>query len=190
LLGLLWPELDDHRARGALRKAIHLLRKALGDAVIESRGDDEIRAAPGMISCDAVEFDDAIEGGRTARALELYRGDLMPGFFVHETGEFDQWVEERRTAYRRQAATAAWILAERSEEADRATLAADWARRAVTLAPLDERVIRKTLALLGRIGDRAGAVTLYESFRRQLVHEYAVEPAPETAMLIKQIRAR
>jgi DNA-binding SARP family transcriptional activator len=190
LLGLLWPELDDSRARGALRKAVHLLRRALGDQILESRGDEDVRTVPTSVRCDAVEFDTAIDAGQTARALELYRGDLLPSFFVRDAGDFEQWLEETRAQYRKRAATAAWILAERSEEAERATIAADWARQAVTLAPLDERVIRKTLALLGRVGDRAGAVALYESFRQQLLREYGVEPAPETAMLIKQIRAR
>ena len=46
-------------------------------------------------------------------------------------------------------------MAERSELEERATIAGEWARRAATLSPFDERVVRKALALLGRVGDRA-----------------------------------
>lgn len=190
LLGLLWPESDSTLARGALRKAVHLLRRAVGEAVLESRGDEDVRLEPTTLWCDVVEFDDAIDQGHVEHALELYRGELMPSFFVREAGEFEGWLEETRAHYAKQAATAAWIMAERSEEQERATMAANWARRAVKLAPLDERVVRKALALLGRVGDRSGAVSLYESFRERIGREFSVEPAPETAMLIKQIRAR
>lgn len=190
LLGLLWPELDDTHARGALRKATHVLRGALGEDMVESRGDEEIGLAARALWCDAVEFSDAIAGGRVAQALELYRGDLLPGLFVREAGEFQDWLEQTRARYQRQAATAAWILAERSEAEDRETIAADWARRSVALAPLDERLVRKTLALLGRVGDRAGAVALYEAFQARLQRDFDVQPAPETSALIRQIRNR
>src|SRR5690606_17220322 len=40
LLALFWPELDESRARAALNKTLHLLRKAIGSQVIVSRGDE------------------------------------------------------------------------------------------------------------------------------------------------------
>jgi DNA-binding SARP family transcriptional activator len=43
---------------------------------------------------------------------------------------------------------------------------------------------------LGRVGDRAGAVALYETFRQQLAQEFDVEPARETMALMRQIRDR
>lgn len=190
LLGLFWPELDEPHARGALRKTLHALRRGLGDGVVDSRGDEDVGVAPGALACDALAFDEAIEAGQTARALELYRGDMLPGFFVREATEFQQWLDHTRAGYQKQAATAAWILAERSELDERETAAGEWARHAAMLSPFDERVVRKALALLGRVGDRAGAVALYERFRARLTQEYDVEPARETMALIRQIRDR
>ena len=40
LVGMLWPELDQERARTALRKTVLVLRRALGDQAIVSRGDE------------------------------------------------------------------------------------------------------------------------------------------------------
>jgi len=122
--------------------------------------------------------------------LEFYRGELLPGFFVRDAAEFQEWPEQTRVRLQKQAATAAWILAERSEDEERATIAADWARRSVALAPLDERLVRKTIALLGRVGDRAGAAALYEAFRARIAKEFDVQPAPQTAALIRQIRSK
>lgn len=116
LLGLLWPELDEAHARGALRKALHTVKRAVGEAVLETRGDEEIGIGPGDIWCDATAFDEAIEAGHAGRAVDLYRGELLPSFFVRGAPEFEQWLEQTRSRYQRQAATAAWIMAERSEE--------------------------------------------------------------------------
>src|SRR5208283_1778976 len=150
LVGLFWPDLDDLHARGALRKAIHLLRRGLGDDVLDTIGDQAVGIVPGALWSDVRVFDESIEVGHTARALEVYRGDLLPSFFVRDAGEFEQWLEQVRASYRKQAATAAWVLAERAEESERATIAGEWARRAVALAPEDERVVRKAIALIAR----------------------------------------
>jgi DNA-binding SARP family transcriptional activator len=190
LLGLFWPELDQSRARAALRKAVHGLRQALGIGVLISRGEDEVGLAVEGLRCDALEFEQAIENAQPARALEVYRADLLEGFFLPNGGEFEQWLEERRTHYRRQAATAAWVLAQRYESESEMTRAVESARKAATLAPLDERVVRKVIGMLDRVGDRAGAVTLYEHFRARLLDELGVEPAPETTELVSAVRNR
>ncbi|HEY6785145.1 MAG TPA: hypothetical protein VI159_09340 [Gemmatimonadales bacterium] len=100
LLALFWPELDQARARHALRQALHFLRKSLGDDVIRTRGSEDVAAGPSL-RCDAVEFED---GDATARTLALYRGDLLPGFFIRDAApEWDHWMDERRDALRARA---------------------------------------------------------------------------------------
>jgi hypothetical protein len=78
LVGLLWPELDQTHARGALRKAVHAARAVLGADTVLSRGDEELALADGALWCDASAFGQAEEAGRLAQALELYAGDLLP----------------------------------------------------------------------------------------------------------------
>src|SRR5256886_14004197 len=115
VLGLCWPELDQEHARAALRQALHGLRHALGDGVLVTRGDEDIVLDAERIRCDVVEFARAAEVGRLADALDLYRGDLLEGFFIRGAPEFDQWLEAslaRVTAVARRSATQ---LAERTE---------------------------------------------------------------------------
>jgi serine/threonine-protein kinase len=188
LLGLLWPELDQDRARAALRKSVHGLRQALSDDSIVGRGDDELATNLAILSSDTVAFDRAMEAGQLARALELYRGELLESFYLSECAEFERWLDQRRQHYRSQAATAAWLLAQRHEHDARPTLALEAARRAVALAPLDERVVRKVLLMLVRLGDRAGAAVLYENFRQRLASDLGVEPSPETSAAIDAVR--
>jgi len=49
LLLLFWPELDQEHARGALRQALHFLRKTLGEGAILTRGEDEIGLEPAAV---------------------------------------------------------------------------------------------------------------------------------------------
>ena len=92
LVALLWPELDQAHARAALRKTMFIVRGSLGPDVIVSRGDDELASAPDKLRCDVAEFESACDRGRLARALEIYRGDFMPGFFLAGCVDFERWV--------------------------------------------------------------------------------------------------
>lgn len=189
LLALFWPELDQEHARAALRQALHGLRRALGEAAIESRGE-EIRLSEQGVWCDAVAFDAAVENGRHAEALQLYRGSLLDGFFISGAPEFEQWVENQRDRLRRRAVESAWSLAESHRAGGEVSLAAHWARHGTGLVRDDEGALRRLLALLGDLGDRAGALQAYDAFARRLAEEYEAEPASETKTLIAGIRSR
>lgn len=188
LVTLFWPEHDQEHARAALRKALHTLRQAVGDDVIVTRGDEEIGVSP-SVWCDAAAFLDQAKQGHHARALELYRGDLLNGFFADAPG-FERWLEDERVHFRDMAGSCAWSLAERYATSSDLTSATRWARRAVNLAPTDERRLRKALSLLHQAGDRAGAVKLYDDFARRLRAELDIEASQETQALMRQIRGK
>lgn len=190
LAGLLWPTLDQAHARSALRKTVHAVRSVLGPEAIVSFGDEELVISPEALACDAVEFMTEVEAGHLARALDLYRGDLMPGFHLPECGEFDVWLEERRAAALERVVAAAWALAREFEDALRLTDAGHCARLAARRAWTDERVLRRALMMLDRIGDRAGAISLFDGFARRLRSELDTEPSAETTALVARLRSR
>jgi DNA-binding SARP family transcriptional activator len=189
LIGLLWPELDQLHARTALRKAIHLVRATLGADALVTRGDEEVALAPNALWCDASELREAANAGQLARAVDLYRGDLMPGFHLSGCAEFDGWLEEQRTAALERVVAAAWALAQHLETDSQLTDAAHMARHAARLAWNDERVLRRSLLMLQRLGDRAGCLRLFETFSRRLRTEYDADPSPETMAVIANLRA-
>ncbi len=193
LLGLLWPELDEPHARGALSQALRFLRKELGASsrsVIINRGTDEIGIDPGELWCDVAVFRDHVDSGSYGDALELYQGDLLDGFFADAGTSFEEWLARERNQLRASAAHAARRLAELREREQNFTLAVATARRAVDLSSVDERVLRELLGLLDRLGDRAGAIQAYDDFAARLAREYDAQPAAETTELIGLIRRR
>ncbi|HEX5004295.1 MAG TPA: BTAD domain-containing putative transcriptional regulator [Gemmatimonadales bacterium] len=180
LLALFWPDLDEAHARNGLNKSVHHLRQALGDGVLVGRGDDDLGLAADRFRCDAADFRQACAAQDSGRALELYRGDLLPGFHLGDGSAFEEWLEGERTQLRRQAARAARSLAEALDQAGQGAAAADTGRRAVALSGHDEPTVRWLMALLDQQGDRAGALRVYEELASQLRTDFGVQPDAET----------
>jgi DNA-binding SARP family transcriptional activator/TolB-like protein len=188
LLSLFWPDADAAHARSALRKALHFLRCQLGPDVIVSRGDEEIGLAEHALRCDVVEFERALTERRLAEALDLYRGDLLPGFFVSRAPAFERWLDEERNHLRAKAAQAAWVLSEELQARGDRDSAARWARWAHALTPDDELSLRHLVELLVRLEDRAGAVHAYQEFAGRLRREYDLTPSAGTRALLDTLR--
>ena len=190
LLALFWPELDQEHARAALRQALHVVREALGADVIVTRGDEEVGLDLERIWCDVVAFDRAVTAWQSREALELYRGNLLEGFFIPDAGDFERWLEGERARLVKAAARSARELLEQSKAEGDVTAAVEWARRAAQLAPHDEELQRRLITLLDHLGDRAGAVESYEEFAKRLAADLETEPAAETKAVMTAVRAR
>ncbi len=189
LLALFWPEDNAEQARHALRQSIYFLRRALGAKAIVSRGDEELAVVPDQVHCDAWAFEAALDQGRPADAVALYRGELLAGFHIPAAPDFERWLDQERGRLRQRAGEAEWALAAVRERDGDAAGTADAARRAVALSPTDETALRRLILLLERLGDRAAAVRAYEAFAWRLEEEYELEPSAETRALVARIRA-
>jgi DNA-binding SARP family transcriptional activator/TolB-like protein len=188
LAALFWPDLDEARARNALSKAVHRLRSALGDDIFVAGGNDTLGSNTSEIWCDVVAFEAAVSDGHHAEALELFRrGELLEGFTLPDIPEFEQWVDQERLQLRRRAVESAGAWGDEGERAGDLAAAADWARVACELAPYDEIVLRHRLKRLQRIGDRAGALSVYRAFAALIMRALEAEPAPETRALAEAL---
>ena len=189
VIAMFWPDSSEERARNSLNQALSVLRRSV-PGVIVTRGAEEVGIDHGALETDALEFEAALAAGREAQALALYKGDLLPGFNLSEVPEFERWLDTERGRLRARAVDAASSLTRRALLAGDMAAAKEWAARATALAPDDEQVLRDTLDILDKTGDRAGAVRVYEDFARQLRCDYQTEPSPETRALVDRIRSR
>lgn len=187
LLPVFWPELDQARARQALRKTTYHLRRSLPDGALGAKGGESLTLRSGLVGCDVTDFETLLDEGREEAALALYRGELLPGFHLGRCPGFDRWVDVERGRLARRASLAAWLLAERAAR----TPSEDpggWIGRATALQPLDEAGIRRAMRLLADGGNRGGALDVFETFRLRLHEEHEAEPSPETTALAGAIR--
>ena len=189
LLPLFWPEADQARGRQVLRQTIYLLRQQLGSVAIQNRGGEELGVDAGALRCDVALFEAALAEGRTADALELYRGDFLSGLHVPDASpDLEEWISQQRRRLRSLAMRGAWALAAHAEREGHAPAATFWAQRAVAFDPTDEAGVRDLMRLLSRLGDRGGALKAYGEFARRLQDELGAEPGPEIRQLAEGLR--
>ncbi|HVZ49007.1 MAG TPA: BTAD domain-containing putative transcriptional regulator [Gemmatimonadaceae bacterium] len=185
---LFWPELDQSRARQALRQSVHVLRKELGDDAVAGVGAELLALGP-AVSTDIATFADAMSASRFDDAIALYRGPFLDGFHVSDAPEFEQWLSATQAHFRDELLGALRALAESAERAGELDAAVRWTRRQLALADMDERPLRRLMAMLRRQGNAAAAVSAYDDFAAWLHREMEMEPSDESAALAAEIRA-
>jgi tetratricopeptide (TPR) repeat protein len=189
LLALFWPELSEEEARRALRQALYHLRRAVGEGVIESRADNQVRFREGCLWCDALVFEVAVAEGRPDEALALYQNAFLAGVYLPEVSvELEEWIEQTRGRLHLAAGQAAAALSRRAEEVGDLREAVAAARIGCDLQPDDEACARGLMQLLDRCGDRGQALQVYERLARRLESEYQTTPSAETAALARSLR--
>jgi ATP/maltotriose-dependent transcriptional regulator MalT/DNA-binding SARP family transcriptional activator len=117
---------------------------------------------------------------QVAAAVEVYGGDLLPGFL------YASWTESERERLRERhyrlllaLGTLALILG-RNEEAGAV------ARRALQDDPFREEAERLLLQAMLAAGERAAALESFRVFRRRMERELGLVPSPETVALVAE----
>ena len=187
IVGLLWSECDEARARHTLSQLVHALRRAVGDQVIVGPGMS-LRLDPEIVSSDVAEFELAIARQDYAEAVRLYRGSFLDGFYLNGCPEFERWVEERRAVLARQAEKALEILATRAGASGDARQAAEWWFNLSELRPLDSRITLGLMQATVAAGDHGTALSYARAHERLLRSELDVAPAPALTAYAASLR--
>lgn len=187
LLALLWPTRADGSARNLLNQSVYVLRKALGEDAVRSAGD-ELWLDPRALRVDVLEFEEALADGDPERAVELYRGPFLDGFFLPDAAEFEHRVDADRARLRDGYRRALEELAEAAGARGDASAAAEWWRRAATEDPYNARVTLKLMKALERAGARGAAIRHARVHALLLQQELDAEPDPAVTELAERIR--
>jgi DNA-binding SARP family transcriptional activator len=157
IVTLLWPEADSERGRRLLSDSIYRINQALGGEVIVGAGDD-VRLNRQQLGSDVADFEAGVDAQDWQRAVQLYCGPFLDGFYLPESTEFDQWMESERRQYARAAEKAIESLAVAARDANRVTDAVDWWQRLAAMVPDESRVALELMRAMERAGNRAGAI--------------------------------
>jgi DNA-binding SARP family transcriptional activator len=188
LAALFWPEANEQKARGALRRTLSVLRSALGERWLEASGETLSLGATNL-HIDVREFRRAVAERRLDDAVDLYRGPFMEGFSLRDSPEFDDWQAEQADRLRGEYAAALSRIAAEAERAGDLAVAIAHAKRRVAMDRLDEPANRELMRMQALAGDRAAALQQYHTLIRALDRELGVAPAHETRALRDAIEA-
>lgn len=191
LLPLFWPEHGQKSARNALSNMLYHIRRTLGSDSIINRGTEEVSIRSEAFWTDALTFEENMKGGNIEKALDLYRGDLLKGFYIPEASpEFEQWLDQERDRFCTLATEGAWALAEKAEQQKDYAVAQKWARKAAKLNPLCDHTHARLMDLLDRMGSRKAALEVYQEFSSRFQKEWECAPPAELMALADEIQRK
>lgn len=202
LIDLFWGDHSEERARSCLSTALWRLRAVLEPEGVErglylmttstgeisfNRESDywldvaTLEEAAGRVLAQPIEALEAWLVQELDRALQLYKGELLEGFY-------DDWaLRERERLHRLYLNCLAYLMHYHKYHEDyEASLACG--QQILQCDPLREEIHREVMRLYLASGQRALAARQYERCGEILAAELGITPMPETQMLLAQIR--
>jgi DNA-binding SARP family transcriptional activator len=196
---VVWPESDPTAGRLCLRVELSSLRRQLeppgiphGAVLVTDRLS--VRLNPTAVTTDVAEFRSALQSAERANsdvervafltsAVELYRGELLHGFFEEWIGVEQQRLSDAYLNALRRLTT----LLEQAHDFERAL---DYAHRAVSADPLREESHRTLMRLYAAVGRPAAALEQYNALEHILKDELDIAPSAATCALAREIGER
>ena len=190
--GLLWSNSTEERAQASLRD---LIRKMNGD--FGGISFDGFAAARETVSIDKsqmhTDVDDILNScliGQPSETL-CYQPDILDRFlygFEDLDEALNDWIRAKREALTGQCLKRleAWlgqpgITAENTRNIAKILLFHD---------PYNERACQALISALDRMGDKSGALAVYQTFWEKLDEQFGEEPSQQTQALIVDIKSR
>jgi hypothetical protein len=183
LLALFWPELGEEEGRRALRQAF-TTGASIGDDVLPRPATS---SSCGMEhSAATLPFDQLVDSGKPAEALDVYRGDFFTGSWTTCRGVRGVGGPSTRPTSAARGGRGV-VHGELGPRAERRA-GVELGRRACELEPDQEAGWRRLMTLHRGLGDRGGA-RAYGELTARLEREFDAKPARETTALAERIRA-
>ena len=154
---------------------------------------DSVGLRPGAYETDVADFSDALRAseGATdvatcsahlARAVELYRGALLSGFY-------DDWIFAEQQRQEHRFLDAIRRLLELQHGAGRPEQALETALRGAAADPLSEELQLEVMRLQILLGRPAAALRQYRELERKLHEELGIQPSASFHALVREARA-
>lgn len=192
LADMLWGDRPPADPRANLQVLVNRARRALHAPDVILTGSGGYAMTTGAhCTVDTEKFVAAITAAQSAQGRAALAGydaafDLWRGEPLAEDAYSDWAIEVRRRleSVRQLALEDAAQIALTSEEAARAV---EFAGLAAAAEPLREVAVVTLVRALAAAGDRAGAITRYEQFRRALADELGVDPSRQAQEVQAQL---
>lgn len=199
LSALLWPDYSQSKAFANLRHTLWEIQEALGEGWLYSDREKIGLYENADIWVDVQQFAALQEQGKGQQdlplrislfkeAAKLYRNHFFMGVILKDASGFMEWVSSKSEELRYQFGSILTCLSEDYCSLGQAEQALPYARRLVTLNPLDESAHRRLMKVYVQAGQHSLALKQYQTCEEVLRKELNLDPQPETHELYKQIR--
>ena len=201
LSGLLWPDYDQKNAFSNLRRTVWEIHQVIGQNWLIAKRESLSLNPEAQVELDVAQFQNLLaqahqQSDPTLRipflsdAAKLYRNHFLTGFSLNDAFPFNEWVYAESEELRRQLAQALTTLSEDYCGLGQAEKAIPYARRLISLDPLNESAHRQLMEVYIQAGQHSAALKQYQTCEQLLHKELNLDPQPETHALYKKIRKR
>lgn len=204
LATIFWPDSDQPRARGALRRTLSALRKGIGSDVVISEGQCLASEKSTNLWLDVQQFEMLIAQStihehatdqlcqvclqQLSDAANLYRGDFLSGFTIRGSHTFDEWQVYQTESLRRSFSHVLERLVSHHGQEREFENAIGYAQRWLSLDPLHEPAYFQIMQLYTLSGQRSLALRQFKQCEEILSKELGTTPQDEITQLYKDIQ--
>ncbi len=194
LATLLWEGRTQQNARGNLRTVLSGLRQAVGDYLIVTRHEVAFNhTADYRLDCAEFEallaaFAETGDIDTLQRAMNLYRGDFLAGFSLRDGLGFEEWALLTQESLRRRANNGLRRLVEYHFQRGEYEISLERIKYLLTIAPFDEKMQRRRMESLLRLGQRNAAIKSYREYRQLHFEQLGTAPDAATQALFTRIK--
>jgi DNA-binding SARP family transcriptional activator/TolB-like protein len=186
VLGVLWPEAEEERARQSLSQLIYSLKRDMGIDVAASGA--RLRLDPNQISSDVADFKAAVASKNWQEAAAAYLGPFLDGFYLADAPEFERWTESERSSLATEGIRAIEAAAKASVDGGRREEAAELWHRLTKIDPANSRAATSYIEALAALGDRSAALAHGKAHGDYLRREFDTQPSRAFQQALERIR--
>jgi len=188
LVGVFWGDKPDASARHSLNEALRVIRKAAGEDVVSSVGDQVVLSSDGL-EIDVDQLGARLDAEQWSEAVRLIQGSFLEGFTVPDSSAFEDWLATERLMWLDRMGEGLRRHAEARLASGDNQAAQEAAVRALVLDPFSDSAVRLAMLAAAVRGERAGALAIYDTYAESLSLELGIEPDSETESLADRIRS-
>jgi predicted ATPase/DNA-binding SARP family transcriptional activator len=199
LSALLWPDYEQSKAFTNLRHTLWEIQQTIGEDWLDTSRDKiglnpqadiwlDVDHFKSLLGQSHTQSDVPLRVSLLADSAKLYRNHFLTGFSLKDALTFNEWAFGESEGLRRNLAEALNILSQDHISLGEAEKAIPYARRLITLDPLNEASHRKLMEVYLQAGQHSAALMQYQTCEQILRKELGLDPQPETLALYKRIR--
>lgn len=205
LATLFWPDSDQRRALGSLRRHLSEINKATQTEIVESNREEVWLKPTASIWLDVAAFEHCLTECQShdhapdalctdcmaplSHAAELYQDDFLAGFNLRDSPDFDDWQYFEGERLRQALAFVLARLVQGHSVRGEFDQAIPYARRWLALDPIHEPPHRHLMQLYAWANHQSAALRQYEQCTQMLTEEFGTPPSTELQELNAAIRS-
>jgi predicted ATPase/DNA-binding SARP family transcriptional activator len=198
LSGFFWPEVSQTRAFTNLRHTIWAVHQAIGENWLVANRESLQLDPVAEIDLDIAHFQSLSSQASQqndphscisplVECAKLYRNHFLTGFRLKHSAAFHEWSFTQSEELRRRFSIVLTQLIENYCTIQQPKSAIPYARRLITLDPINEPAHRQLMEVYLQAGQQSAALKQYQTCEQLLRKELNLDPQPETRALYKKI---